>query len=215
MVREVRALITKRRCTDGDSLLGSRGRVVASIAVVVTGCDSEVHASINSLVDGVVECLRLATTERHVGDGALVVGLAGPPELLERSSGLRRSLLRRPHNTTDDVRHSATAVATEHLDSDHIRGLRDTVLARRDSTGTVGTVTVAVLINVVLGNGLAPRSATLELKVLDVDASVDDVDVDAAAPVGIVLVLRECTEGELSTVADTSKALITESVPSS
>ena len=79
----------------------------------------------------------------------------------------------------------------------------------------MGTVTVAVLINVVLGNGLAPRSATLELKVLDVDASVDDVDVDAAAPVGIVLVLRECTEGELSTVADTSKALITESVPSS
>ena len=71
----------------------------------------------------------------------------------------------------------------------------------------MSTVTVTVLVNVVLGDGLAPRSTALELDVLGVDASVDDVHIDARAAIRVVLVLGERAERKLRAVAYTRKTL--------
>lgn len=72
-------------------------------------------------------------------------------------------------------------------------------------------MTVAVLINVVLRDGLAPGRAALELDVLGVNTGVDDVDINARTAVRVVLVLGESTERELRAVADARKALEEES----
>lgn len=207
MVGEVSALIADGGGANGDSLLSSSRRVVARVTVVVAGGDSEVHTSVNGLVDGVVERPRLASTERHVRDGTLVRGLASLLELLEGGLRLRLRLSSSPDDTTDDIAHGTAAVAAEDLDGNDVRSLGDTVLARSDRASAVGTVAVAILIDVVLRNGLAPERATLELDMVDVDAGVDDVNIDALATSRVVLVLGERAECKLRPVTDTSEAL--------
>jgi hypothetical protein len=61
-VGEVGTLITNGRCTDGDSLESTSGRVAACIAVVVASSDSKVHASIDRSINGIVEGLTLSPT---------------------------------------------------------------------------------------------------------------------------------------------------------
>ena len=57
--------------------------------------------------------------------------------------------------------------------------LSDAVLGGRDGTSAVSTVAVAILVDIVLRNSLAPGRAALELDVLGVDTGVDDVDINA------------------------------------
>ena len=125
----------------------------------------------------------------------------------ERSGGLRGGLLCSPDNTANNVAHGAAAVASEDLNRDHLRSLGNTVLARSDGASAVSAVTVAILVNVVGGDGLAPRRTALELDVLGVDTGVDDVDVDALTAVGVVDVLGEGPKGQLPAVADARKTL--------
>jgi len=42
----------------------------------------------------------------------------------------------------------------------------------------MGSVTISVFVNIILRDGLAPRSPTLELDVVDVDICIDDVAVN-------------------------------------
>jgi hypothetical protein len=71
----------------------------------------------------------------------------------------------------------------------------------------VGSVTIVVLVDIILGNRLAPRRSTFELIMSNIDASVDDVDIDTLARIRIILVLGEGSEGELGPVADACKTL--------
>jgi len=71
----------------------------------------------------------------------------------------------------------------------------------------VGAVTVAILVDVILGNRLAPGGATLELDVGGVDAGVDDVHVNTLTAGRVVLVESESPEAEFRTVGDTCKTL--------
>jgi hypothetical protein len=76
----------------------------------------------------------------------------------------------------------------------------------------MSSVTVSILVDVVLWDGLAPGSPTLELDVVDVDTGVDDVDVNALTASRVVLVESEGSETESLAVRDTretpwSKAL--------
>ena len=66
---------------------------------------------------------------------------------------------------------------------------------------------VLVSLNIVLTNGLFPRSPTVRLGVIDVDTSPDDVDVYALTAVLLELVLGEGGEDEFGLVADTSETL--------
>ena len=66
----------------------------------------------------------------------------------------------------------------------------------------MGSVTIAVVVDVILRDGCAPRGATLELDVVDVDASIYDIRIDALAAGGVVLVDRVCIGTELLTVGD-------------
>jgi hypothetical protein len=53
----------------------------------------------------------------------------------------------------------------------------------------VRAVAVSVLIHIVLWDGFAPRCTKLKFDVVDVDASVDNVDVDTIASYIVVFVL--------------------------
>jgi hypothetical protein len=69
----------------------------------------------------------------------------------------------------------------------------------------VGAVTVAILISVAVGDGLAPVGAALEVNVLVVCAGVDDVDINTLTTVGRVEVLVPGTKAQRVAVRDTGK----------
>ena len=71
----------------------------------------------------------------------------------------------------------------------------------------MGSVTVAVIVDVILRDGLAPGGATLELDVMNVDTSVDNVHINALTARGVVLVAGESSETETLTVGDARKTL--------
>lgn len=70
------------------------------------------------------------------------------------------------------------------------------------------SVTIVVVVDVIPGNRRAPRRTTFELVVTDVDTSVNDVDIDTLARIGIILILGEGSKGELGPVADACETLI-------
>jgi len=201
VVGEVSTAVIESRGTDSDGLSSSGGRVVASISVVVASSDGEVNTSADSGVDSGIESLGLATTKRHVGNGALealaltVLGLLG---LLEMAGGSEL-------DTLDDVGHGTRAVGSEDLDGIDIGLLGNTVPLTGDGTRAVSAVTVAILIGIAGRDSLAPVSATLKVDVVDVGAGVDDVGIDTLATIGGVEVLVEGTKVESITVRDTGK----------
>lgn len=159
------------------------------------------ETGIDSSINSRVERRRLATTERHVGNGALeallLSSLGGGNGVQVRLSG--------PLNTLHDISHGTAAVAAENLDSVDIGLLGDTVLGTGDSTGAVSTVTVAVDISITRGDGLAPVGTALKVNVLGVGTGVNDVGINALTAVLGVDVLVEGTKREAGTVGDTSK----------
>ena len=201
VVGEVRTLVQEGGGTDSDSVLSSRGRVVAGVCVVITGGNGEVDAGVDGSVDSKVKSGRLATTKRHVGSRALEALLL---TLLGGADSVVVSLSS-PLNTLHDVGHGARAVGSEHLDGVDVGLLGDTVLLASNSAGAVGAVTVAILISIAVGNGLAPVGAALEVDVLVVGSGVDDVDVNTLTTVGRVEVLVPGTEAQRVAVRDTGK----------
>jgi len=111
-----------------------------------------------------------------------------------------------PLNTLHDVGHGAGAVGAEHLDGIDVGLLGDTVLLASNSAGTVGAVAIAILVSIARGDSLAPVGAALEVNMLDVGSSVDDIDVNALTAVGGVEVLVVSTEAQGVAVGDTSKS---------
>lgn len=172
-----------------------------------TSCNSKVNAAIDSTVQSLVQSFGLATTKGHVGNRALVRCLARLLKLVCGSLGLSHSLLNGPYNTGHDVAHRTAAVAAEHLDSNDMCRLGDTVCTRGNGSRTVCTVAVSVNIFIVQWNSLAPMCTTFEFGVINVNTGVDDVDIDALAALRIVLVLGEGTEGKFGAMADPCKTL--------
>jgi hypothetical protein len=202
VVGEVGTLIGESAGTNGDGLLSGGRGVVARVGVVVTGGNGEVDASVDGSVDGLVEEGRLAATQAHVGSGALeALSLA-----LLRDADLLGVRLGGVLDTLDDVGHGAGAVGAEDLDGLDVGLLGDTVLLAGNSTRAVCSVSVAILIEITIGDSLAPRRTTLEVDVVDVGTGVDDVDVNALATVLGVEVLVEGAEAQAVTVRDTGEA---------
>ena len=158
MIREANPVVTQSRNTDGDGLLSSCGGVRAGILVVVARSDGEVHPRVDSPVDGIVQSLRHTPTQQHVGNGTLVPRLPSGSVLGLSGGELASSLLSGP-----------TPVGAQDLNSNEIDSLGNTVLARTDGTGAVGPVTIAVVVDAILRDGLAPRGTALKLGVVDVD----------------------------------------------
>lgn len=82
-------------------------------------------------------------------------------------------------NALDDIRHGTRAVGAEHLDSNDVGLLGDTILLTGDSARAVSAVTIAILVSVISGDSLAPGGATLKVDVVNVGASIDDINIDA------------------------------------
>lgn len=201
VVGEVSTAVVNGGGTDGDGLLGSSGRVAAGIGVIVAGSDGKVKTLGDGGVDGHVEESSLATTERHVGDGALeALALASLGELDLLLVGLGG-----PVDALDDIGHAAGAVGAEDLDSVDAGLLGDTVLLTGNGAGAVGAVAVAVLVGVTLGSSVTPLGTALEVDVGDVGASVNNIGIDTLTTVLGVEVLVEGTEAESLAVGDTGK----------
>ena len=201
-VGEVGTLIGKGGGTDGDSVGSGSRRVVAGVGVVVTSSDGEVDTSIDGSVDSEVESDRLATAQAHVGGRALEALLLS---ILGGDDGVGVSL-GSPLNTLHDIGHGAGAVGTEHLDGVDISLLGNTVLLASNSAGAVSAVAVAILVSIAAGDGLAPVGAALEVNMLDVGSSVDDINVNALTAIGRVEVLVVGTEAQGVAVRDTGKS---------
>ena len=115
------------------------------------------------------------------------------------------SVLDGPEDTTSHVGHGTGATRAKDLDGNELSLLGDTVLARANGTGTVSAVAVAVLVDVVLRHGLTPSSTALELNVVDVDTSVNDVGGNTLTTVTLVDVLVEGAQAKTLAVRDTSQ----------
>ena len=116
MVGEVGLFISQVRSANGDGIFGGGGRAIAGVLVVVVGSNSEVHARLDGLFDGIVQSLRLATTQRHVGDRSLVPCRSSRSVLGLGSSELFSSLVSSPQNTANDISHGTTSIRTQDLD---------------------------------------------------------------------------------------------------
>lgn len=201
VVGEVRTLVKEGGSTDGDGLLSSGGRVVARVSVVVTGGHSEVDTVLDGSIDGKIESGRLATTQAHVGSRALEALALAILGLLDLFIVCLDSVL----DALDDVGHGARAVGAEHLDGVNLGLLGNTVLLAGNSTRAVSAVTVAILVGIAAGDGLAPVSTALEVNVLVVGTGVNNVDIDALTSVGGIEVLVPCAEAQGVAVGDTGE----------
>jgi hypothetical protein len=200
-VGEVRTLVVQGGSTDSDGILSSGRRVVARVGIVVTGGNGKVDTGINSSVDSSVQENRLATSQTHVGSGTLEALLL----TLLCVRGSLKVRLSSPLDTLDDVGHGARAVGAEDLDGVDVGLLGNTVLLASNRAGAVGAVTVAILIGITVGDGLAPVGTAFEVDVLDVCTSVDDIDVNTLATIGSIEVLVECAETQRVAVRDTGE----------
>ena len=202
IVGEVGTAVVDGGGTDGDGLGSSSRRVVASIGVIVASSDGEVNADGDSSVDGVIKSLGLATTKRHVGNGALealALAILGSLDVLDVGLGS-------PLNTGNDVSHGTRAVRAEDLDGVNVSLLGNTVLLASDSARAVSAVAIAVDVGIAVRDGLAPLGTTLEVNVLGVGTGVDNVGINTLATLSGIEVLVEGSKAQRITVRDTSQA---------
>lgn len=86
-----------------------------------------------------------------------------------------------------------------------MRLLGNAVFLASNGARAMSPVSVAILVSIVLRDGLAPGRASLEVDVVDVGASVNDIDINALATVSSVEVLVEGAEREAIAMRDTSQ----------
>ena len=136
--------------------------------------------------------------------------VAGGGKLLLSGLGLGLSLSSSPNDTTNNIAHSAASVRAENLDSNYVCSLGNTILSRCDGTSAVGSVPVTVLVDIILGDGFSPKCAALELNMVDVNAGIDYVDVDAVTTKMVVYVLGEGGKVEFGSMTNACETLINE-----
>ena len=71
----------------------------------------------------------------------------------------------------------------------------------------MGSVAIVILISVVLRNSLAPRCTSFELFVIDINTSVNDVNIDTLAAGTMIFILGESAKREFRAVADARETL--------
>lgn len=186
-VGEVCTLVSKGSGSDSNGFVGRCRRVVARVGVIVASGDGEVKTKVHGCVDGQVERSTSATTKTHVGGASLetlALSILGLLHLILMSEG-------GPLNALNDIRHSTRAIRLQHLHGHDICLLCNSVLFAGNCTRAVSAVTVAVLIDIVTGDGFAPFGAAFEIDMLEVGTSVDNIDIHAFATLPRVQILVE------------------------
>jgi len=169
--REGRASIGGVSGHHGEGEVSRGGGGVAGVVVGVTSSDSHHEASAERSISGIVDTLVAATTERHVAD----------------NTATTTSNVGRPVDTSNDTSERARAVGAEDLDADEGAFLGKTVASATSSGGNVGAVSIAIehtFIGSIEGHNARSAVAVLEVVVLAVDTSVNDVDLNARASGG-------------------------------
>jgi hypothetical protein len=196
-IREICTLIGKSRGSNSDSLLGSRGRVVARIEVVVTGSDSEVDTSVNGSIYREVEGDRLPATETHIRrtsfETFLTLAFLRGLDFVDVGE-------RCPLNALDHVGHCSRAIRLQDFDSVDVGLLRYTIFL--PSNGTRAVSAMAIIVNVLLARrySLSPVRPTLEIDMIDVGTGVNDIDIDTFAAISGVKVLVEVAKAKAVSV---------------
>ncbi|KAH3669491.1 hypothetical protein OGAPHI_001612 [Ogataea philodendri] len=197
VVGEVCSGVRKRGSTNSDSRFCGSWRVVASVSIVVTSSNGKVETGLDSSIDGQVESWRLTTSKRHVGGGTLETSL-----LFLRLSKVG---VGGEFDTLDDIGHRTRTVGSKDLDCNQVGVLGNTVVLRTNSTCTVGSVTVSVLIGVTNWDSLTPFCSAAKLLVVDVDTSIDNVGGDTISGDIVIDVLVEVSETEGFSVGNSGK----------
>lgn len=166
------------------------------------------ETGLDGFVNSIVQGLRPSTSKTHVGNRALVVRLSCSSDFGSSRDSLRLSLSGSPDNATNDIRHAAASVGSQDPDSNDFRLLGHAVLAGGNGASAVGTVAIGIFFStIIVGNGLTPGRAAFKLHVVDVDTSIDDININAVTAIIIVEVLGKGAEGKPVAVADTSQTL--------
>jgi hypothetical protein len=160
-----------------------------------------------SSVDDIFQGPGFAAAKTHVGNGSFVSGCSSSGVLGLGSGCFACCALSSPLNPTDHIAHATTSVGSKDLDGDNISSLGNTEPAGGDGPSTMGAVSVAILVDIVLRHGRTPGRTALEFGVGDVNPGVNDVDINALAALGVVFVPLEGAEAEFGTVADARKTL--------
>ena len=138
-IRGASPVVTQCGSANSDDLLSRSGGVRTGIPVA--SGDGKVHARLNDFVNCIVQSLGYSATQRHVSDGTLVPCLPGGSKLSGLLSGLQ--------NTADNINHSATSART----GNGVGSLSDPIFV---GTGAMGAMAIAILIDVVLRDGVSP-----------------------------------------------------------
>lgn len=201
-VGEVGTFIGESRGSDGHALFGASGRVVARVGIIIARSHGKVETSVHSSVHGQVESDGFTSSKTHVSHAALELlvfaGLGGSDLVGVGAGG--------PLNTFDNIRHGARPAGSQNLDSVDVGFFGHTEFLASDGAGAVSAVAVAILIDVILRNCLAPVSTSLEVNMVNIGAGVDDIGVDAFATLVGVEVFVEGAEAERLAVRDTGQS---------
>mmetsp|Transcript_20446 Transcript_20446/g.48746 ORF Transcript_20446/g.48746 Transcript_20446/m.48746 type:complete len:311 (+) Transcript_20446:1050-1982(+) len=141
-------------------LAGRRG--VARVGILVAGCHSHEQSSRHRTRHGSVQCVRPASSQRHVGDA-----------LPRRGGGASCG----PVHAGDDPGRRSRPRTRQHLDPDQRHPLGDAVRRPADSARDVGAVSVAVVVDSVSREVDVFHNTVAKLVVGPTDAGVDDVRV--------------------------------------
>jgi hypothetical protein len=159
--------------TDGVSGGFGSGRVVASIASIVTSGNSHEDTSGDGVGNSSVDSGGLGTSERH-GANSTVGAAAG------------FSVVGDVVDAGNDTRVGSRTAGIEDLDSVELGALGDTVGLGADGTGAVSAVAVAIGVLAVTCVVGKEGGTTLELGVSGGDTSVNNVDTSAGASTAVV-----------------------------
>jgi hypothetical protein len=159
--------------TDGVSRGFGSGRVVGSIAAIVTSGNSHENTSSDSVGNGSVDSGGLGTSERH-----------GANSTVGAAAGL--SVVGDIVDTSNDTRVGSRTAGIEDLDSVELGALGDTVGLGADGTGAVSAVAVAIGVLAVTCVVGKEGSTALKLGVSGGDTGVNNVDTSSGASTAVV-----------------------------
>ncbi|KAK5632321.1 hypothetical protein RRF57_008034 [Xylaria bambusicola] len=91
---------------------------------------------------------------------------------------------------------TSRTIRAKHLDSINVGLLRNTIFLSGNGTRAVSTVAITIFVLVAVGDRLAPLGTTLEINVVNVGASVNNVDINALTTLSSVQVFVKGSEIE-------------------
>lgn len=174
VVGEVGMVVINVRGIDCDGFGSSSWWVVVGISVVVVGGDGEVNVDRDGGVYSVIESFGFVIIKRYVGDGVFevfVFVIFGFFDGLDVRFG---SLF----YIGDDIRYGVGVVRVKDFDGIDVGFFGDIIFFVGDGVGVVGVVVIVIDIGIIRGDGFVLFGMVIEIDVVDVGVSVNNVGIN-------------------------------------